>query len=112
MDNRPFLCIDTRAASELSSRGMIAQELVDQFASAQNQTDIEEAQLEGQRTLMLAHPGQILPDQMARFDTRMKLRSSPVHWFWERNFLKTSGVGAFHRFRPVDRLVPILPAHR
>ena len=102
----PLLCIDTRAASELSSRGMIAQELVDQFASAQSQVGLEQPQLEGQRTLMLAHPGQILPDQLARFDTRMKLRRSPVHWFWERNFLKTTGIGAFHRFRPVDRLAP------
>lgn len=102
----PRLCIDGRAASEFSSRGLMAQEVIDQLVSAQFEPDTGSEWLEKQRTVLLSHPGQVFTGQLKRFDTKMAIRRSPVHWIWETNFVRNAQISAFHRFRPVDRLAP------
>lgn len=101
----PKICIDGRAAVEFSPQGWIAQEVIDQLVSAQGEPEASEL-LEKKRAVLLSHPGQVFAGQIKRFDTKKRIGSSFLYWAWEKNFVETSGIGAFHRFRPVDRLEP------
>lgn len=103
----PRLCIDGRAASEFDGQGLVAQELIDQLVAAQGE-EAGSPWVERHRTVLLSHPEQIFSGQLKRFDTRKKIGSSFLYSAWERNFVQTSHITAFHRFRPSDRLEPRL----
>src|SRR5687767_9401035 len=102
----PRLCIDGRAAADFRFRGLIAQEVIDELVACLGEEPTSCDWLEKRRTVLLSHPGQSFSGQLKRYDTTVGIRSTPLHWLWERSFLKRSGVSAFHRFRPADRLHP------
>jgi len=104
MQHTPRLCIDGRAASDFASRGMMAQEVIDQLVSAQGEPNLENEWVDRQRTVLLSHPGQIFSGQLKRFETRRKIGRSPLYWLWEKNFVKSSNISVLHRFVPADRI--------
>lgn len=102
----PRLCIDGRIASENPAKGLIAQEVIEQLVAGRGEGDGSSPWIEKHRTVLLAHPTQVFSGQLKRFDTNSHTPKGPVSWFWEKNFLKTAGIAAFHRFRPIDQLHP------
>lgn len=103
----PRLCIDGRAAAEFQGQGLVAQELIDQLVAAQGET-AGSPWVERHRTVLLSHPDQVFAGQLKRYDTRKRIGSSFLYGAWEKNFVQTSQIAAFHRFRPADRLEPRL----
>lgn len=102
----PRLCIDGRIASENPGKGLIAQEVIEQLVAGRGEGAGSSAWIEKHRTVLLAHPAQVFSGQLKRFDTNTKTPVGPVSWFWEKNFLKSAEISAFHRFRPIDQLHP------
>lgn len=104
----PRLCIDGRGANEFASQGELVQELIDELVSARGEPNLENPWIDKQRTVLLSHPQQIFTGQLRRFDTRRRIGSSFFYWAWERNFIESAKISAFHRFRPIDRMRPNL----
>lgn len=104
----PRLCIDGRAAIEFDTQGFIAQELIDQLVSAQGDPSAASDWVEQKRAVLLTHPDQVFSGQLKRFDTRKRIGSSFFYWAWEKHFVENANISAFHRFRPADRLEPVL----
>ena len=92
------LCIDGRAAMECASQGAIAKELIDQLVSAQVESDENSP-------VLLSHPEQHFDGEFERFDTRKKIGHTFFYSAWEKNFLETANIDAFHRIRPIDRIL-------
>lgn len=103
----PRLCIDGRAAAEFANYGLMAQELIDQLVSSQGEEQ-SSSWMERQQTVLLSHPGQVFAGQLRRFNTERKIGTSPFYWAWEKNFVKSAQLGAFHRFRPANGVSPRL----
>lgn len=100
------LCIDGRIASEAPGRGLIAQEVIDQLVSGRGEGEASTPWIEKHRTVLLSHPHQVFSGQLKRHDTAKNTPSGILSYFWERRFLQTAEISAFHRFRPIDRLKP------
>lgn len=105
----PRLCIDGRVASELRATGLVAQETIDQLVSGRGEGEASSEWIEKHRTVLLAHPKQIFSGQLRRFDTNRRTGTNVITWVWEKNFVKSSALSLFHRFRPIDRAKPTLP---
>ncbi|MEZ4749664.1 MAG: hypothetical protein R3B54_03260 [Bdellovibrionota bacterium] len=117
----PRLCIDGRAAAEFETQGLVAQELIDQLVAAQGHPHAGSEWVEKRRTVLLSHPSQVFSGQLKRFDTKRRIGSSFFYSAWEKHFVESSSITAFHRFRPADRMEPflecptittVLPAYR
>ncbi len=103
MPHTPRLCIDSRTAVEMPQTGILAQELVDQLVAAKEEQEASEW-IQKQRTVLLSHPGQVFSGQLRRYETKRKVGTSPLYWLWEKEFVKTSGISFFHRFRAIDQM--------
>lgn len=103
MQHTPRLCIDSRTALELPQTGTIAQELIDQLVAANGEEEASEW-IQKQRTVLLSHPGQVFTGQLRRYETKRKVGSSPLYWWWEKEFVKMAGISFFHRFRAMDQM--------
>lgn len=117
----PRLCIDGRAAAEFESQGLVAQELIDQLVAAQGHPQAGSEWVEKRRAVLLSHPSQVFSGQLKRFDTKRRIGGSFFYSAWEKHFVESSSITAFHRFRPADRMEPfldcptittVLPAYR
>lgn len=104
----PRLCIDGRSAHQFGHRGLMAQEVIDQLVAGHGEGDASSEWIEKKRTVLLAHPSQAFSGQLKRFDTKTKISSSPLYWFWEKYFAKNANISRFHRFRSIDNLSPSL----
>lgn len=102
----PRLCIDGRIASENPAKGILAQEVIEQLVAGRGEPEGSSSWIEKHRTVLLAHPAQVFSGQLKRFDTNTPTPVGPVSWFWEKNFLRSAEISAFHRFRPIDQLHP------
>lgn len=102
----PRLCIDGRIASEAPGRGLIAQEVIDQLVAGQGEGEASTQWIEKHRTVLLSHPHQVFSGQLRRHDTTKNIPWEPLSYFWEKRFLSSAEISAFHRFRPIDRLKP------
>jgi len=103
MPHTPRLCIDSRTAVELPQTGILAQELIDQLVAAKEEQEASDW-IQKQRTVLLSHPGQVFSGQLRRYETHRKVGTSPLYWLWEKEFVKTSGISFFHRFRAIDQM--------
>ncbi len=103
----PRLCIDARSASELGSLDLVSGELIDQLVSGMGEAPASNTWISKHRTVLLAHDHQIFSGQLKRYNTSTRIGASPLRWAWEKNFVEASGISAFHRFRPLDTLVPL-----
>lgn len=101
------LCIDGRAATEFANYGLMAQELIDQLVSAQGEEQ-STSWMEQHGTVLLSHSDQVFAGQLRRFNTERKIGASPLYWAWEKNFVKSAHISAFHRFRPANGVSPRL----
>lgn len=106
MVHTPRLCIDGRAAAKYPVRGLIAQEVIDQLVAAGGEPDVASEWIDRRRIVLLTHRKQVFSGQLRRFDTRVGLSRSPLHWLWEKRFVRDANISAFHRFRPADQLFP------
>ncbi len=109
MQHTPRLCIDGRAAKDFMSKGLVAQEVIDQLVSAQGENEASSDWIEKHRTVLLSHPSQVFSGQLKRFDTRKKIGSTPIDWIWNKQFVKKANISLLHRFVPVDRAKGTLP---
>lgn len=100
------LGIDGRASREFPSRAFLSEELISQLSADSSSAggsccDVAE------HAVLISHPKQSAPSELARISTKFRIRHSPLNWFWERKLVRSGAIGTLHRFRPVDRVSPV-----
>lgn len=96
----PPLCIDARAATDLSYRGIPSQEHLDLL--------LKEPPQENTPLVVIAHPEQAFQGAVARWNTTREMSRGALGAVWERGFVGARGAAAYHSFRPIDRPRPKL----
>lgn len=96
----PPLCIDARAASDLSYRGIASQEHLDLL--------LKEPPPENTPLVVIAHPEQAFQGAVARWNTNREMSRNAFAALWERGFVGARGAAAYHSFRAIDQPRPRL----